>query len=589
MASEKLTRVYQYGLLRPTMNVVLIEEQLWLAREYHWDLLQLARARRAVEREVEAEAGLRPELATVSALLDNLDAALDAAEQARKSNGRRTAPPELRAAVTKARHALDAAVAAMRERRKELYDAMRPQRDAVAERWRAMRRSYRLHYAQGRGLRHGTYTAVEDAVARSLSDTPLYDADGRPQDPRMPDRDRGQIGVQCKNHEGILTGENTFVQVHLDEPRSNSRRAMLKRRGQLWLRVGTGKKRRPIWAVWPIIMHRPFPSKGQVQRVTVHRRRVGPTWRWTVGFIVREPATETPSRGSGVVAVSVGWKKLDDGSLRVAEWCDGTNSGELALSEFDVRYARKPDDLRSIRDKNMVRMRKVLCRMLRSSGILPGWLRRLTVRRREGLSTSAEAVAVMARWRTPSHFARLCRLLRENGELPAVLELLEAWRKQDRHLWTWEAHQRQKALRRRREKYRLLAHQLANRYSTIVLEQLDLSKEARRKHVRDEEEERANSLRQLACVHQLRDCICYAAVRYGAQVFKVGVVRDKSGQSEGGARALLGRWESHKAICKPKTKRNKHMRDGESRWERVARLRAEKEARMALQEKKRIK
>lgn len=45
----------------------------------------------------------------------------------------------------------------------------------------------------------------------------------------------------------------------------------------------------------------------------------------------------------------------------------------------------------------------------------------------------------------------------------------------DKHLWLWEANARQKALRRRREQYRVLASKLSDRFATLIIEKLDLA------------------------------------------------------------------------------------------------------------------
>jgi transposase len=52
----------------------------------------------------------------------------------------------------------------------------------------------------------------------------------------------------------------------------------------------------------------------------------------------------------------------------------------------------------------------------------------------------------------------------------AIYEAMLAWAKDDRHLETWQAHQRERLLTHRREMYRVFASRVARRYRTILLE-----------------------------------------------------------------------------------------------------------------------
>jgi len=56
----------------------------------------------------------------------------------------------------------------------------------------------------------------------------------------------------------------------------------------------------------------------------------------------------------------------------------------------------------------------------------------------------------------------------------------EAWRKQDLHLLQWQAHERRRALNRRKEIYRKFAADLSREYSLLLVEKFDLRRKVRR-------------------------------------------------------------------------------------------------------------
>ena len=51
---------------------------------------------------------------------------------------------------------------------------------------------------------------------------------------------------------------------------------------------------------------------------------------------------------------------------------------------------------------------------------------------------------------------------------------LEIWRQKNRHLWEWEAAQREKTIAHRNELFRVWSRRLADRYSEIRVEEFDL-------------------------------------------------------------------------------------------------------------------
>ncbi len=101
---------------------------------------------------------------------------------------------------------------------------------------------------------------------------------------------------------------------------------------------------------------------------------------------------------------------------------------------------------------------------------------------------------------------------------PDLRAEIEAFLKQDRHLWQWQEHERMKVQHQRREMFRLFSVKLARNYGRVVLEKFDLRVFAKREPVEDgaqTDSRRYARLRALACVSGLRMTLAVAcASRY---------------------------------------------------------------------------
>lgn len=508
------SRVYQYGLpLGPTKDSSqLVERQMRLAEDYHRDLIWYAWAKRAVERDVLCALGMHGAVEQVRRLAGEVKALDAAIKMKRGASRRRSETAEDREALKAARVALKEA----RERRKACWAEAGPTLKAalkdIHKRWLRLRCACRAAYSQrGQGLRHGTYIAVEEAVAQACSPKPcpLWDAEGEPNDPKMPPRaGEGHIGVQiqkaatvdevCGGWRGGEPVPSTHAQLRIrsvsplawQSPARAERRRHS--RTMLRMRVGTGPRRAPIWAEWPLIMHRPLPEGALITGAMVSRRRSGPRDRWSVEITVRLPAGAwREAGGRGAIGIDIGWRQLD-GEVRVCCWrAEGGGSGELRLTSAAegksrpphgrptlrrslglLPALRKPDELRGLRDELLDKLRPAFCRALASKGEFPEPFRRLTGKRTLPTPSTAQALARIAKWKSPRRFAGLFLLWRARGSEPSVeaYELLKRWYHRDRHLWAWEADLRKKGLRRRREVYRRFAVDLARRYGVLVLE-----------------------------------------------------------------------------------------------------------------------
>lgn len=603
----------------------LAMDQLWLRHRYYCDLLEVHRGRRAAERERELALGLDVATRDLAAATDRCKAALKAAKAARAAQGVRRNPPEHARAVAAAKAARKEARAALRAKRADLREQTQADRDAIGERFLAMRRSLRRHYSKILGLRHGTYTAVEAAVDAACRSTPLWDTHGNPSDPRFPAyTGEGSIGVQVQGGmsvDELLGGAHRQVQLSI----TGSRRSG-KEYGVLRVRVGSDANRDPIWAEWPIVLHRRFPLKARIKRVMVSRRMTGTTEHWSTEFTVDDSASGPAERcGDDVVAMDLGWRRESE-ALRVVAWRDERgNHGLLRLDPAVLERLQKADGIRAVRDKNMLAAVQTLCAQLGGMA-LPPWFREQTSRRSKRRPTSAQALARVRQWSSQRRLARLCLRWRRNrfdGD-EAAFDALEAWRKRDKHLWNYEAGCRRHALNDRREAYRVFGARMARTYRVVVFERFDLRSMATKPtdgSRDDHQSEAARKSRHRAAPSEVRRCIADAFRSRGGEVVAVPAawstqdcpacgyeqVWDAAAsitrrppcprcgceldQDDGACIVLLRRYrERHPDGVGPGGARNPDkpgtQTDGrESKWQRVARMRAEKRDRMATSRK----
>lgn len=397
------------------------------------------------------------------------------------------------------------------------------------------------------GLYWGTSQLVDAAVSQANGKVPLFDSEAEPKDPRYPARTlRGQLGVQPQIQYNI--NANTIfepnVLVWIDpvderawygEPKSERRRYA---RTVLHLRVES-EKAKPIFADFPMIMHRPFPEKGRIVKVVVNRGSIGPRTVWSVDFSIATDQCPKPPKSTGPrVAMNIGWRAIDEG-LRVGTFLDDEGNVEFAVVDRHIidgiAHVQK---LRSTRDKLLDEIKVNLSRWIKANADkLPEEFRRKTHSRKTGMCT-------VALWKSGQRLSNLCvwwKTHRFAGDTSGEQDLdqwkqqcrdklrpmtpsslqgfaaAEAWRYTEHHLWTWERNLHLKLLRRRKEQFRLLSRRMADKYGELVLHEIDLSKMAKRLAVEESEgdSDAARSNRFVAAASELRECLVQAFRKAG--------------------------------------------------------------------------
>jgi hypothetical protein len=449
-------KVYQFGLLPPVEEASLVRAQLRAAREFRNDLVAIERGRRSALRALDDT--------------DEVRAAIEAVRAATKSS-RKTAITALRLARKVARTAQADALA-----RIDALDAsIRKDAYALSSAVWGSRLDILAAHNQARSAALYGEDAITPNDPRFVRSTYAERMDAR--------ATQGQIAVQLQG--GLSTTDALAGR--------DSRVRLLDR--MLWLRIGSDEHREPVWAKFPITLHRAIPSSASWKWVRVSCRHEGLMDRWSCEITVDDAAPLPRSLDKslvGTIAVEWQWAPTPDGGIRVARWIDDFGeSGEVVLSAYDVEDIRKPDGIRAVRDIIANDLRPKLSKAIRECDEpIPRWL--------------ADAANTMHLWKSPARLYELVdRWRREKCDAArSAYEMLDAWWLRDSHLYQYESSARRQALARRRDRYRCLAAQWSQRYRRVLLSDQDLSREARWGTESD--------VRFTASVSELRQCLCNA-------------------------------------------------------------------------------
>lgn len=493
--------VYQYGLLRPIQNAEDVADQMRLAHRYANKLVEIERERRAA---IRAATAIYPNIEALTAEVAVKKAALDdalAIVTGKRSETRKRSETDLdKQRIKNARGALAIARKSLNETRKALYANPDVQAAFAAAETRA---HDRLITERGQsGVYWGTYLAIEQAHEQ-VCDVPMY------ADPKFQSWEgEGLIAVQIQKGmaPSELDRDTRLRMIDVVMPKGHTQKA-------IQMRVGS-KGRAPIWATFPIARSRhmrELPQGARISgaKVTCQRRGLEFVWKLNITVDLEAGWVREP-HGKGAVAIDLGWR-LREGALRVGYLKDDAGRSEEILLDAGIpERLNKADSLRSIRDLRQNEMQPLLAAWLRAA-TLPAWL--------------AEWTPTIAQWEAATRFhglARAWRGSRFEGDAEGY-EILEAWRKKDEHLWSWESHERKKTLGRRREFYRVFSARLARQYETLVLEAgLDLRVFQASNKTEDEAEIAAQKLQQRqACVSSLRECLVQAFLVRGGEIVYV--------------------------------------------------------------------
>jgi hypothetical protein len=494
------TIVYRYGLLPPVTEAERVSIQIHKAHEYQNRLIEIERnhrdARDKVTTQVEPLASIAGRCAVIEKELAEARQALSAvrADARDKTAGDDTHARNLAAELRKLwpeRKAALKQVLAMPQVQTELAALDQKRKDAV----KAARASCEVYW--------GTYLQIEAAVEQARK---------TPAPPRF-QRWTGEGAVAVQLMKGLpiaeaLEGTDQRIRLALAPVAVPDRGGSPLPR--VFLRVGSTEDRHPIFAEWPLVYHRPMPDQSVLKWAKVVRRRVGGHDVWSLHLTIEVPPPSVPAPGSAI-AVNLRWSRAGADVTTAAEWTDGQTAAVLTIDEAIDGMLHKSDDLRSIRDKNFEKEKAILREQLAGLAPIP--------------PDHSERLEYLHAWKAQAKLAVHVIWWRDHRfrNDDAAFLAAEAWRKQDKHLWQWEANARRKALARRRDGYRVFAAQAARTHSTLVIEKLNIARLAKTPAPEDERDlnPKASSQRFGAAPSELRSALINAFRRDGKTVAEV--------------------------------------------------------------------
>lgn len=481
------SRVWSYGANPPIENADLVDEQMQLAHRYRNGLVEMEISRRKKVEDALKE--MSPKLLDLDKELEKVEKDLEATREMMMKD-RASHMHKATRDPAKVRQ-----IKFLKEERKALYDKRKKLRTALfsSRKWKKKQKDIEIwakeesHRRRAEsGIYWGSYLHVEQSMSDARKGAP----------PRFAHwNGDGHLAVQIQKGMTVqeaFSGEDPRLmiirgRVEMDGTRTHLTGIKRKLGTALcYFRIGSDEKGGPIFASIPFTMHREIPPTSQIKWVHLIRRRVSTNCEWRLQFVLSQESWEKEDRATtGSVGIDVGWRLQPDGALRVATWVgsDG-ESGELVLPSDWLGEMRRTEGIRSIRDKNFNESKKWLSEWLPKAN--KSWLHKDT----ESLDkwhSQARLAGLVIRWREK----------RVAGDAD-IHDVMEKWRKRDKHLYEFEANLRDQLIRRRESIYRNFAAELRRKYKTAKIEALDLrdfhvlpepeekpENEAMRRHTRD--------------------------------------------------------------------------------------------------------
>lgn len=323
------SRVYCFPC-RMEAGKEVIEQTMFECNRYRNRLAAIERKRRDDREAINRT--MSPELAEIMVPLDQLQLEHDDLDfrvkrlkhQTRSSA--RTEAAEMRAQMRR----LKQEMLPLRARRKACLEWLRENHPELKEQRQAVSDAAKEERKRARGeskLYTGNYHQVERAVG-SWGKSARY-----PQYRRY--RGDGCIGTQIQGKpwqtikglsvEDAFAGKDTRLRMeYIDCPitAKSPRKPGSLRNREVWVRahvrVGSDAKHKPLWATVVFNLSRPFPRDCVFTWAYVRRERTGTLLRWALLLtIARASFPHEDAATTGVCAVDIGWRKMDDGGVRV--------------------------------------------------------------------------------------------------------------------------------------------------------------------------------------------------------------------------------------------------------------------------------
>lgn len=569
---------------RDVLNQPELLDQFRLAHQLRNDLVRIEYTHK------EAKAGLwsrHPAVAEAETAVAAADAAVEElltrAKQEHAEDRSTKTRPETARELAAAKKALKVAKADRRTAKSDTYAAAKPELEVLqADRKAAIKNLYTVYCQTGRpatpwctacdhhGISDGTceacgaeqpavklywatYNAVTDGHRTALKLVEQHRKAGRAAQLRFHRWDgTGRVAVQLQKQAGdpdrgpalLSSGAGKWTNVlRLPEAVARTDWDTLSRgertragRAEVQWCIGGGRM-----VTLPVQFHRPLPEGCEVLQAELVRTRIAEQTVMHLCLTIRIP-DPTPPEDRPVIAVHTGWRTRDDGSVRVAAWrCDSVrltvpdhlrdviathdtgHTGEIVLPARWLDGAGQTAALASQRSLSFDPIRDKIASWLDEHP-------QPATGGREPLTGGNVRL-----WRSPNRLAALATRWRDTPPVGDggvdIAATLEAWRKQDKHLWRWQDHGREQQIGRRNDGWRRAAAWLADNAGLIVVDDTPLAELRRRPDVADVDSpdpnvpnvvaDRARERATIAAPGYLRAAVTTAAARRGVPTLTV--------------------------------------------------------------------
>lgn len=552
-------KTYKYGILPPLNNIDLIKDQMYKSHLYYNKLIEIEIEKRKYIRSIIREdpeiQHLNLKLTNSKILENNIIKEIKNQHSIMKQRlSTQTDKEDLKKAKKESQDYLHFLI----EKQKEIRNSKN-----YKLKFKEIKEKNSIKVKEAREnseIYWGTYFLTENAVdmARSM---PIFNG-SEDNDPKFVKwKNKGSIGVSLQNinkaknkksgigsvKDGIsiseIFGSYTKVSnkkelfcnhlIHIDPPNENAwfaeKRAIRRKNSKtiLHFRIGSTDKKKPIWAQFPMIMHRPLPDNGRIKNASIHMKKVGTTEEWSLIIVVDMSDVITNPRiiKNNSIAVDLGWRQISD-ELRVAKWRDENNNiGEIKLNFNIINSIKKSTEIRSIRDKNFNEIKYKFINWLKNNKH-PDWLKEKTNNLNQSRSL-IKLVNLVKFWKNnrfngDQEIFGVSGVWNKETKTLSIGTGLLGWMYKEIHLLNWIVNQRDKALKYRKEEYRKIAAELADKYKTLILEDFDLYKVSQKAKVEDDDDnQKARSNRTIAAPGEFREILVNAFNSRSGKVIKI--------------------------------------------------------------------
>jgi hypothetical protein len=508
------TRVYKYGLRPPTENAELVDALFAQTRVHYNKLVTIENIRRSRYRM--ARARLFPAYGALekqwSKLEDEIELTRRSINNTKSSSRTRSVPPSASQGIT-----------ALKTRQKEItkqLQAMRPETTRHPELVEVSKSASADARSAIKALRKdlywGSYQLCERSLDQASKDSPFEIS----YNDKPPHQCKSRVGVQLQG--GISVAElstDTQLQIApMPQFRTRPTGRVFARgawaRTTLRIRVDSTDKGRPVWADFPMVMHRPLPPDSRIMGAYVTRQpcSVRIPWRYSLCISLESLLTDRQSSSTdqvGTTAINFGWRQIE-GKLRVATVNpEGKTPFEIRLPRKIVGGHRFSNRLQGLVDDKLEEVKKALGAWIaeNETSLPPDFV---------------ASFANLSAWRSSHRLAELAWYWRDHrvaGD-QLIYAIVEQWRDRYRHLKDWLDHHRQHLLDWRLDYYRRIAKKIACSNRRLVVDDFKISDVARRKKPEEVEEggQQANTNRVIASPGELRRCIVGACTKYHCEI-----------------------------------------------------------------------